>query len=404
MTEILLTPAAASGAQPWIRLDRHELAGAFGDIGTDLPLIIGMILAAGLDSASVLIVFGMMQVFSGLRYGMPMAVQPLKAVAAIVIAQRFSGATIYGAGLSIGAIMLVLTVTGLLDGLARIIPKAVVRGIQFGLGLQLSLLALRSYMPSGGVGGLALAIACIGIVLALRGNRRLPAALVVLALGALYALASGATPLVFREAFGLALPRLHAPSRGDIVQGFLLLALPQIPLSLGNSILATRQIAHDLFPDRAVSVRRIGLTYSLMNLAAPLLSGLPVCHGSGGMAGHYAFGGRTGGSVLVYGIFYLILGLCFSRRFLDVIRFFPLPVLGVILLFEGLALLRLSRDMMGQPARFGIVVLVGVAAVALPQGYLIGMVGGTLACLVIPDAAPLAPKPERADQKGVKPQ
>ena len=98
MTEILLTPKAAPVAQPWIRLDRNELAGAFGDIGTDLPLIIGMILAAGLDSASVLIVFGMMQVFSGLRYGMPMAVQPLKAVAAIVIAQRLSGATIHGAG------------------------------------------------------------------------------------------------------------------------------------------------------------------------------------------------------------------------------------------------------------------------------------------------------------------
>ena len=98
MTEIRLTPKAAPVAQPWIRLDRNELAGAFGDIGTDLPLIIGMILAAGLDSASVLIVFGMMQVFSALCYGMPMAVQPLKAVAAIVIAQRFSGATIYGAG------------------------------------------------------------------------------------------------------------------------------------------------------------------------------------------------------------------------------------------------------------------------------------------------------------------
>jgi hypothetical protein len=98
LTEIRLTPTAASGAQPWIRLDRNELAGAFGDIGTDLPLIIGMILAAGLDRASVLIVFGMMQVFSGLRYGMPMAVQPLKAVAAIVIAQRLSGATIHGAG------------------------------------------------------------------------------------------------------------------------------------------------------------------------------------------------------------------------------------------------------------------------------------------------------------------
>ena len=71
--------------RPRIRFDRNELAGAFGDIGTDLPLIVGMILAAGLDSASVLIMFGAMQVLTGLIYRFPMPVQPLKAMAAIVI-------------------------------------------------------------------------------------------------------------------------------------------------------------------------------------------------------------------------------------------------------------------------------------------------------------------------------
>lgn len=68
-----------------IRFDRNELSGAFGDIGTDLPLIIGMIIAAGLDSASVLIMFGVMQLLTGFVYRIPMPVQPLKAMAAIVI-------------------------------------------------------------------------------------------------------------------------------------------------------------------------------------------------------------------------------------------------------------------------------------------------------------------------------
>lgn len=86
----------------WIRFDRNELAGAFGDIGTDLPLIVGMILAAGLDSASALIMFGVMQVFTGLRYGIPMPVQPLKAMAALVIAQKLSGSVLFGGGLVIG--------------------------------------------------------------------------------------------------------------------------------------------------------------------------------------------------------------------------------------------------------------------------------------------------------------
>jgi len=95
-----------------IRFDRNELAGAFGDIGTDLPLIIGMILASGLHSSSVLVMFGLMQLFSAFLYGMPMAVQPLKAVAVIVITQHIAPDVLYGGGLAIGIAMLLLTVTG----------------------------------------------------------------------------------------------------------------------------------------------------------------------------------------------------------------------------------------------------------------------------------------------------
>src|SRR2546427_8884003 len=126
-----------------IRFDRNELAGAFGDIGTDLPLIVGMVMAARLDSASVLTMFGAMQILTALRYRMPMPVQPLKAMAAIVIAAngKIGGDVLFGAGLAIGVIMLFLTLTGLIDWLAHVVPKVVVRGIQFGLGLQLASVA-----------------------------------------------------------------------------------------------------------------------------------------------------------------------------------------------------------------------------------------------------------------------
>src|ERR1700733_1020568 len=112
-------PAEIAAKPLPIRFDRNELAGAFGDIGTDLPLIIGMILAAGLDSASVLIMYGLMQIATGLWYRLPMPVQPLKAVAIIVIAQKAGGPItaniLYGGGLAIGITMLILTVTGLMD-------------------------------------------------------------------------------------------------------------------------------------------------------------------------------------------------------------------------------------------------------------------------------------------------
>src|SRR3954468_6218638 len=122
-----------AGRSGGIRFDRNELAGAFGDMGTDVPLLVGVALAAHLDGTSVLVMFGLMQVLTGLAYRMPMPVQPLKAMAAIVIAQHPPAGVLYGAGLAIGVTMMLLAVTGVLGWLARVVPKCVVRGVQFGL-------------------------------------------------------------------------------------------------------------------------------------------------------------------------------------------------------------------------------------------------------------------------------
>jgi len=359
-----------------IRIDRHELAGSFGDIGTDFPLIAGMILAGGLDAASVLIMFGVMQVLTGLLYGLPMPAQPLKAVAVLVIAGGVTPEVLYGGGLAIGLAMLLLTLTGLVGWLDRRIPKAVVRGIQVGLGLKLAELALGDYVQAAGFEGYLLAAVCFTLVLALAGSRRLPAALPVIALGVVYGLLSNPGAAGFGSAFGFALPQPRVPSAGHVVEGFLVLGLAQLPLSLGNSLFATRQLAADLF-GREMGVRKIALTYSAMNLVNPFLSGVPTCHGSGGMAGHYAFGARTGGAPLIYGTLYLGLGLFLSRGFDQVVHLFPLPVLGVILLFEGLALARLVRDMTGDAFQLGLVLLVALCALALPYGFLVGLVAGT---------------------------
>jgi MFS superfamily sulfate permease-like transporter len=113
-----------------------------------------------------------------------------------------------------------------------------------------------------------------------------------------------------------------------------------------------------------------------MNLANPFLGGIPTCHGSGGVAGHYAFGARTGGSVIIEGGLYVILGLLFGRGFDAVVGVFPLPILGVILLFEGLALMLLVRDLSASKSELTVVLLVGLIAVGLPYGYLIGMIVG----------------------------
>lgn len=359
-----------------IRFNLQEWSGAFGDLGTDLPLLVGMILASGLDAASVLTVFGVMQIATALRYRMPMPVQPLKAMAAIVIAQKLPAGVLYGGGLAIGIGMLVLASTGLLSVIHRLVPKPVIRGIQLGLGLQLAGIALRDYVQADGVSGLWLAGLGFAITFLLIGRKRVPSAVVLVAMGAIYAFVFKLDAGAMASAVGFHLPQLYQPTGAEVWTGFLLLAIPQIPLSIANSVLATRQLAEDLFPERKIGIRQIGLSYSLMNLINPFLSGVPTCHGSGGMAGHYTFGGRTGGSVVIYGGIFLTLGVVFSQGFATVIQVFPLPMLGILLLFEAIALIALVRDLSGQPSHFLLAVLVALIASTLPYGYLIGLVIG----------------------------
>lgn len=381
--QVQLTQPAAPGAATIspanrLRFNRQEWSGAFGDLGTDLPLIVGMILAARLDAASVLTVFGLMQIATALSYRMPMPVQPLKAMAALVIAQKLPAGVLYGGGLAIGVTMLILSASGLLEWINRAVPKPVVRGIQCGLGLQLAGIALKEFVPSDGRAGWWLACAGFVITLLLIGRRRVPAAVILVGLGVAYAFAFKLSGSTLLGAAGFHLPVWHQPNLPDVWTGFLLLALPQIPLSIANSVLATRQLIEDLFPEKQITARRIGWTYSLMNLVNPFLGGIPTCHGSGGMAGHFAFGGRTGGSVLLYGAMYVVLGLFFGPGFQTVIHVFPLPILGVLLLFEAITLLALLRDLAGSAPDFLLAVVVGVVASSVPYGYLAGLLAGLL--------------------------
>jgi MFS superfamily sulfate permease-like transporter len=339
-------------------------------------LIVGIILAAKIDSTSALIMFGLMQIMTGFVYQMPMPVQPLKAMATIVITQKLTGSVLYGAGLAIGFIMLFFSISGLLDWLAKFIPKSVVRGIQFGLGLQLATLALKEYVPADGIAGYWLTFIAFLITLFLLNNTKYPAAIFLILLGFIYAFSFKFDASTLISGIGFSLPIFHLPTWSDIFTGFLLLALPQIPLSLGNSILATRQIAEDLF-QRKLTVKQIGLTYAFMNLINPFFGGVPTCHGSGGMAGHYAFGARTGGSVVIEGTLYLILGLFFGRVFETVVNVFPLPILGVILFFEGLTLMMLVKDTSALKSDLIIVLIVGLISVGIPYGHLVGLIVGT---------------------------
>jgi hypothetical protein len=73
----------------------------------------------------------------------------------------------------------------------------------------------------------------------------------------------------------------------------------------------------------------------------------------------------------------VLLGLFFGAGFGQFAKAFPLPMLGVILLFEALALIWVIRETATSRTDFPIAMLVGLLAVGLPYGYVIGLVVGT---------------------------
>lgn len=361
--------------RPPLRFDRGEWSGAFGDLGTDLPLILAMLAATGLAAGPVFFSFGAALVLSGWIYRLPMPVQPLKAMAVVVIAGQVSGAQLQLGGLLLGGLMLLLATGGVLEWLARVIPLWVVRGVQAALAANLALAALRLSGREGWVGG-ALALAAAGLIVLARRAPRWPVGLLVVLGGAAWAWPQLAGSLRLEP--WPEFVRWPALPWSDWPVVLLVLVLPQLPLSLSNSLVATVRTVGDLFPGRGVHIRGVGFTFALLNFLAPFLGGVPVCHGCGGLAGHYALGARTGGSVVIYGAA-LLLGGAFAGGFLAALaRHFPFPLLAALLLVEAGVLLALVRDQLAAPARAAGVGLVAAAGVLLPYGYLIGVVAGTL--------------------------
>jgi MFS superfamily sulfate permease-like transporter len=205
------------------------------------------------------------------------------------------------------------------------------------------------------------------LTFSLLGRPRLPAMVVLLAYGAAMALALDTT--LGSDLGALAphfrVPTLHIPavSWPDLATGLVVLAAPQVALTLGNAVIATAEEHNSLFPGRPVSVRVLALDHGLMNLVAAPLGGVPMCRGAGGMAGHIRFGARTGGALVILGAILLVGALFYADSMATLFRLFPLPILGVILFFGGL---ELAASVNGEPfSRVDRTVMVATAGIAL---------------------------------------
>jgi len=330
------------------RFDRMEWAGAFGDLGTLIPFVVAYIAVLKVDPFGILFSFGVAMVACGLYYRTPFPVQPMKAIGAVATTQAaqtatITPATVYGASLATGLIWIGLGLTGTAKYIAGLVPRFVVVGIVLGLGMGFMLQGVKTMSD----GWIIAAIGLTGTVLLLT-NKALPAMFLLL----LFGLAYGAykNPELLRSVL-TARPNLHVPRFAltgvtwhDLLIGTTLLALPQLPLTLGNAIIAIREENNRLFPKLAVGEDTVATSTGVMNLASAALGGVPMCHGAGGMAGHAAFGARTGGAPIILGAILLSLAVFFSDSVSVIFDLVARPVLGVILFLTGAQLALGSCD------------------------------------------------------------
>jgi MFS superfamily sulfate permease-like transporter len=366
------------------RFDRMEWAGAFGDLGTLIPFAVAYVSVVKVDPFGVLFSFGAAMVICGSYYKTPFPVQPMKAAGAVAATQAaqtavITPAAVYSASLVTGIIWLVLGLTGAAHRIAKLVPRPVVVGIILGLGVGFMLEGIKMMATNW----LIAAIGLSGTVLLLT-NRTIPAMFLLLLFGAV----CGAVlnPGVLQGLAGVAV-EFRAPSFAfsalswhDFLIGAVFLALPQVPLTLGNAVMAITEENNRLFPDRPVTEKSVATSTGLINLAGAAVGGVPMCHGAGGMAGHVAFGARTGGALIILGVILLALALFFSGSVEALFKLFPAAVLGVILFLTGAQLALGSCDFSEDKGeRFVTLITAAFAVWNVGIAFVVGIAGAYIA-------------------------
>jgi MFS superfamily sulfate permease-like transporter len=360
------------------RFDRQEASGALGDLGTFLPLVLGMAQQNGLDFGVALFFAGVLNLLTGCLFAIPMAVQPMKAIAAVAITQHLTVPQILAAGMIVSAIVLVLGALGWIERLATWIPDAVVRGLQLAVGLGLCLKGLE-WVTGAGMDRWFLALPAGLLGWWLMGSKRWPVALLLVASG--MAIALWRQPSAFGSLqLGLHLPHFQSMTVNDFRSALTTAALPQVPLTLLNSVVAVCALSRDLFPGQPLTERKVAVSVGLMNLLTGWFGGMPMCHGAGGLAGQHAFGARTNGSILMLGAAKLFLAVLFGTSLMALAVAFPKALLGVLLAFSGLSLAKVVERSEDVP------VALLTAAGCMGIGYLPGVLIGWAASRVRPKA------------------
>ena len=331
------------------RVSLGDLSGAVADLGVLVPLVAALVLVNGLDPGPVLIMAGVLSLAAGSWFGVPFPVQPLKVMTALAVAQQLLPEVIHAAGLLIGLVLVVLRVTGLADRVATVFTTPVIRALQLAVGVLLLVAAVQlvAAPPAPFAGEVAGAVTSNGLSLSI-------------------------------------------PPVAVWGSAFVLLVVPQLPLTYGNAVVGTAHLVREEFPEaRRVTPGAVALSCGVGNVASALLGGMPMCHGSSGFTAHVRLGARTAGMNLVLGGSFVVLGLAFPDHVLALFGLLPVWGLAALLAYAGLRHALLVLDQRGSR--------LAVACIAATAGILTGnLVWTTVLALAAHWLPRLRPSPARS--------
>ena len=348
-----------------------DVSGAFADLGTFIPLVTGMVLLGGLDPSRVLVGFGIFAIATGVFYRRPVPVQPMKVVAALAIAGAIDANAVIASGIVIGVVLVVLAMTGLIERLQTLVPKAVLHGVQLGLGA--TLIWAAAMLPKT-----SLPISAVLLLLLLGAQRtRLGSysALGLIGCGLAYTFFLGAHDLP-NVAFALPSFAVIWPAWPDFVHSGYSVLLPQLAMTLTNAVLLTAILASEYFPQSKdhITTRNLALSSGFLNVVLAPFGAVPMCHGAGGLAAQYGQGARTGLAPIIFGAFCLALAVMAGTSAMQWLMQIPAEVIAALLAFAGVQLMSLNKLAVASQA--SLVVVVATALVSLATNVAIGLVAG----------------------------
>jgi MFS superfamily sulfate permease-like transporter len=362
-----------------------DVTGAFADGAILFPLLAALSLQTGMDGGMLLATAGAAYIAAGWLYRVPMAVQPLKSVVVAALAIGATAAEVGLSGFIVGICCFALSFCGA-NRLAALAPRHLVHGLQMALGIMLLTKGTQvGWAVPEDHGKAAFAALAIAVVF-FSGRTERPVMGWIAAAGILagvYFAQNGVGSAGAVEA------------RSEIhLKTILALALPQMVLTLANSVVGTHDAASRYFgaAARRVTPKRLLRSIGIGNIIAAPLGGMPFCHGAGGLTAHVKGGARSWRMNLVIGGTLISLAAISFVLPAPLIPAYPKVLMAALLVATGWFHMRLAEPSWKTPALRGTLAVMGVTAIATQD--MLWVLGAGVACEMLRFARRFVTEPE----------